>query len=101
MGDNGSKLNVDLSFESMDDFSPVNIAKKIEPLNNLLKVRSNLQELISKAERSEDLEKALEKVLQSNDELKSVAEALKAKSSDSKEGNGKGDSEGEKDRNQE
>jgi type VI secretion system protein ImpB len=77
--EDGSQLNVDLDFKSMNDFSPGEIAKKIEPLNNLLKIRSDLQALVSKAERSEDLEKALEHVLQNNDALKDVADTLKSK----------------------
>lgn len=40
-------LSVDLTFESMDDFSPAAIAKKIEPLKQLLDARSELSNLLS------------------------------------------------------
>ncbi|SFO84733.1 type VI secretion protein, EvpB/VC_A0108 family/type VI secretion protein, VC_A0107 family [Cohaesibacter marisflavi] len=38
-------LNIDLSFESMEDFSPAAIAKKVSPLNKLLEARTRLSHL--------------------------------------------------------
>nr|WP_321981922.1 type VI secretion system contractile sheath small subunit [uncultured Cohaesibacter sp.] len=38
-------LNIDLSFESMEDFSPSAIAKKVAPLNKLLEARTRLSHL--------------------------------------------------------
>ncbi|RZB33562.1 MAG: type VI secretion system protein ImpB [Desulfobacteraceae bacterium Eth-SRB2] len=40
-------LNVDLSFESMDDFSPAAIAQKVESLNKLLTARTQLANLLT------------------------------------------------------
>ncbi len=37
------KLNVDLTFDSMDDFLPDAVARKVEPLNKLLEARTQLQ----------------------------------------------------------
>lgn len=39
------QLMVDISFESMDDFSPDAIAKKVEPLAQLLEARTQLATL--------------------------------------------------------
>ncbi len=75
----GSELSVQLSFKNMDDFTPAKIAENVPALKNLLQIRASLKELLSKAERSEELEQMLEKILQSDDNLKEVAEALKAK----------------------
>ena len=40
-------INVDLTFESMDDFSPAAVAKKVEGLNKLLTARTQLANLIT------------------------------------------------------
>jgi type VI secretion system protein ImpB len=72
-----SEMSVRLSFKNMDDFSPAKIAENVEPLKRLLKVRANLRELLSKAERSEILEKTLENILQSQEQLQAIAEEFK------------------------
>ncbi len=40
-------LNVDLTFESMDDFSPAAIAQKVDALNKLLTARTQLANLLT------------------------------------------------------
>jgi type VI secretion system protein ImpB len=40
-------LSIDLSFESMDDFSPAAIAKRIDSLNTLLQARNQLSNLVT------------------------------------------------------
>jgi type VI secretion system ImpB/VipA family protein len=42
-----SNLSVDLTFESMEDFSPAAIAKKVEPLRKLLEARTKLSHLVT------------------------------------------------------
>ena len=39
---NEGKLNVDLTFDSMDDFLPDAVARKVEPLNKLLEARTQI-----------------------------------------------------------
>ena len=41
------KLAVDITFESMDDFTPGAIARKVEPLRKLLEARSELSNLLT------------------------------------------------------
>jgi len=41
------QLNVDLTFESMDDFSPDAVASKVESLNKLLEARTQLSNLVT------------------------------------------------------
>lgn len=65
----GSEMALDLKFSSMDDFNPANIVKQVEPLNKLLETRNKLRDLLTKVDRSEDLESILEKVLQNTDDL--------------------------------
>jgi type VI secretion system protein ImpB len=40
-------LSIDLSFDSMDDFSPAAIARKIDALNQLLQARNQLANLVT------------------------------------------------------
>src|ERR1022692_448653 len=39
---NAGQVKVDLKFESMDDFSPENVAKKVTPLKELLDLRREI-----------------------------------------------------------
>jgi type VI secretion system protein ImpB len=72
----GSEMPVELEFRSMDDFEPGAIAQKIPAIKALLDVRNRLRDLMTKADRSEELENLLERVLQSEGELKELAADL-------------------------
>ena len=72
----GSEMAVQLKFKSMDDFEPGKVAHQVEPLRKLLETRDKLRDLLTKVDRSEDLESILEKVLQNTDELKKLSSEL-------------------------
>jgi type VI secretion system protein ImpB len=72
----GSEMGVELKFNSMDDFSPANVAKQVDPLKKLLETREKLKELQTKVDRSDDLEATLENILANADNLKQVASDL-------------------------
>jgi len=72
----GSEMAVQLSFRSMDDFSPENVAQQIEPLKKLLETRDKLRDLLTKIDRSEDLETLLDQVLQNTESLKKLQTEL-------------------------
>jgi len=72
----GGEMAVQLKFNSMDDFEPVNVVKQVEPLRKLLETRDKLRDLVSKIDRSEDLENVLEQVLQNTNELKRLSKDL-------------------------
>lgn len=74
--DSNSQFEVNLNFRSMKDFSPENVVEQIEPLKNLVETRNQLKVLLSKADRSRDLERLLKEVLQSTDLLHGLAEEL-------------------------
>ncbi|MCP4182461.1 MAG: type VI secretion system contractile sheath small subunit, partial [Hyphomicrobiales bacterium] len=40
-------ISVDITFESMDDFSPAAIARKVDVLNKLLQARTQLSNLVT------------------------------------------------------
>jgi type VI secretion system protein ImpB len=72
----GTQMAVDLKFTSMDDFDPVNVVKQVPALAALLETRQKLRDLMSKADRSQELENLLEQVLRSEEELKSLSGEL-------------------------
>jgi type VI secretion system protein ImpB len=68
----GSEIPVNLDFKSMEDFEPQNIVNKVDPLKKLMETRNKLRDLLTKADRSEELENILEEVLSSTDALASL-----------------------------
>ena len=68
----GSEMSVNLEFRNMEDFEPQNIVEKVDPLKKLMETRNKLRDLLTKADRSEDLENLLEEVLSSTDALASL-----------------------------
>ena len=78
-----SQMAVALKFKSMEDFEPAAIVDQVEPLRKLLAVRNKLRDLMSKVDRSEELESLLEEVLQNTEKLSALAGEL---GSEKKEG---------------
>ena len=74
----GSELGLQLKFKSLDDFAPANVVKQVDPLRKLLETRDKLRDLLTKVDRSEDLENILEQVLENTDQLKKLSEELGA-----------------------
>ncbi|MAD44714.1 MAG: type VI secretion system contractile sheath small subunit [Oceanospirillaceae bacterium] len=72
----GSKMAVDLDFRKMDDFSPEAVVDQVEPLKKLLDARNKLRDLLSKADRSEDLENVLEEILKNTDNVTEISQQL-------------------------
>ena len=86
LADDGSQMSVELAFKSMADFEPAAVVQQVEPLRKLLDVRNQLRDLLSKADRSEDLENLLEKVLTNQEQLDALSKQLGA-STEKKEDN--------------
>jgi len=66
-------LNVDLTFESMDDFSPAAVARRIGALNALLEARTQLHNLLSYMDGKQGAEELIRQFLQDPALLKSLA----------------------------
>ena len=66
-------LNIDITFESMDDFSPGAIAKKVDALNKLLEARTQLSNLLTYMDGKTGAEDLIAKVLQDPSLLKTLA----------------------------
>ncbi len=74
--DDNSQIEANLSFASMKDFTPEAIVEKVDVLKNLVETRNQLKVLLSKADRSRDLEKLLKEVLTSAETIKSLSDEL-------------------------
>lgn len=71
------KMNVELTFEGMEDFSPAAIARKVEPLRRLLDARTQLSSLLSYMDGKDGAETLLAKVMADPALLQSLAAAPK------------------------
>ena len=73
----GSRLSVDLTFQSIDDFEPGALARKVEPLNQLLQARTKLSNLLSYMDGKSGVEELLAKALENPALLKSLVASSK------------------------
>lgn len=81
----GSEMALHLAFNSMEDFEPQRLVEQVEPLKQLLETRNKLRDLLTKADRSEDLEKVLEDVLSNTEALNSLSGELGIDSANAEE----------------
>ena len=86
--DDGSEISVDLAFKNMEDFEPHKVVENVEPLKKLLETRNKLRDLLTKADRSEELETVLEEVLSNSDAMTALSGELGVGAD---EGNDEGD----------
>ena len=66
-------MAVDITFESMDDFSPAAIAAKVEPLKELLDARTQLSNLMTYMDGKTGAEDLITKIIQDPALLKTLA----------------------------
>jgi type VI secretion system protein ImpB len=70
-------INLDITFESMDDFTPAAIARKVDALNKLLEARTQLSNLMTYMDGKTGAEQLIQKVLQDPELPKSLGQAPK------------------------
>jgi type VI secretion system protein ImpB len=68
-GNPDQKINVELRFTSIDDFSPERVVEQVEPLRKLAQTRHELEMLKARMDGNDKLVSLLEKVLE-NSELR-------------------------------
>ena len=66
-------MAVDITFESMDDFSPAAVARKVDALNKLLEARTELHNLLSYMDGKTGAEDLIAKVLKDPALMKTIA----------------------------
>ncbi|XPF94931.1 type VI secretion system contractile sheath small subunit [Colwellia sp. RE-S-Sl-9] len=79
LSNDDTELKVGLNFNSLSDFEPAAIVNQVEPLKKLMETRNKLRDLMTKVDRSEDLENILEDVLSNTASLDKLAGELDIK----------------------
>jgi type VI secretion system protein ImpB len=72
----GSKINAELRFNSLQDFEPDNVVQQVEPLRKLVEARQKLRDLLSKTDGNDKLEQLLQGVMQNTNAQKQLSDAL-------------------------
>jgi type VI secretion system protein ImpB len=70
-------LNVEMTFDSMDDFSPAAVARKVDALNQLLTARSQLANLVTYMDGKSGAEDLVSRLLNDPALLQTLASAPK------------------------
>ena len=79
------KLAVELNFKHIDDFEPAKIAEQVAPLKELLDLRRQLTQLLSKMEGNTKLEQLLADVMSNREKANNLAQYLGAKDGGARE----------------
>ena len=68
----GSYVNAELKFRNMDDFGPVNLINQVPALKKLFDARNRLSDLLAKLDGNDELDGALQKIVNDTDALKKI-----------------------------
>lgn len=79
---NAGKIAIDLTFKSMDDFSPDQVARQVKPLKELLDLRTKLADLRGTLQANEKLEEILQSTLSDEEKMKKLKAELGTGGSD-------------------
>ncbi len=69
---NAGKIGIDLTFKTMEDFEPERVARRVQPLRELLELRTKLSDLVGTLQGNEKLERLLNEVISNTDKLEQV-----------------------------
>jgi type VI secretion system protein ImpB len=73
---NAGKLGIDLTFKSLDDFSPEAVARQVGPLRELLELRQKLADLRGSLQGNVKLDEILQATLSDDDKMKQLKAEL-------------------------
>ena len=68
----GSKIAVELKFESLEDFSPDKVAEQVKPLRELLELRTKLADLRGRLQGNDKLEEILQETINDADAMRKL-----------------------------
>ncbi|MEN8320084.1 type VI secretion system contractile sheath small subunit [Acinetobacter junii] len=71
--DEGGRMSIDLTFNSMEDFRPEQVVQQVDPLRKLVEARERLTDLRNKISNSERLEDLLDEVLKNTDQVRQLS----------------------------
>ena len=78
LSEEGGKIGVNLTFESLDDFSPDQVAKQVKPLRELLELRQKLADLRGTLQGNDKLEEILQSSLGDEEKLNKLKDEIGA-----------------------
>jgi type VI secretion system protein ImpB len=73
---NAGNIGVDLTFKSIEDFEPEQVARRVEPLRELLDLRTKLSDLVGTLQGNEKLERLLQDVINNSGKMEQVRAEL-------------------------
>ena len=65
-----------LAFNALSDFEPASVIQQVEPLRAVFETRNRLRDLVSKVDRSAELEGILEQVLKNTADFQRLSSEL-------------------------
>ena len=72
----GEQMSAELTFSSLDDFSPINVLKQIEPLRELFEARTRLADLRTKLDGNDKLDALLRDVLDKSEDMQQIKDSV-------------------------
>lgn len=69
LDEDDTKLNIELRFESMEDFHPARVANQIDPIRKLLEKRRSLANIRSSLTGNDKLDRLLQDMIQNQEQL--------------------------------
>jgi len=72
----GDKMNVELKFASLDDFSPLNVLKQVEALKQLFDARTRLADLLAKLDGNDALDALLQDVVKNTEGMQQIKSSI-------------------------
>jgi type VI secretion system protein ImpB len=75
LANDGTFLNAEIKFRTMDDFDPVSVVTQIPALKKLLDARGKLSDLLAKLDGNDDLDAKLQEIVSNTDALKEIKAA--------------------------
>jgi type VI secretion system protein ImpB len=82
LGDDDSKLGVELRFNNLDDFEPEQVVNQVEPLRKLADARKKLSDLLAKMDGNDRLVEIMDDVIKNTDALQKLGKESDSESSD-------------------
>ena len=74
---NAGQLKVDLSFKSLQDFEPEQVARQVRPLRELLELRTKLSDLRGSLQGNDKLDELLQDAINNTDKLGKLKDEVK------------------------
>lgn len=70
-----SRLSVELNFDKLEDFEPQRIVAQVDPLRQLLEIRTRLSDLRNKIIGNDKLEELLDQIVRDADKLEAIQQS--------------------------